>query len=65
MEPLNKMSGSIKPGLFMKSPNPSAPPFPVANPAQAGRPRRKYSLYSAPSQNPLQEKGSVKGLRVS
>ena len=32
----------------MKSPNPSAPPFPVANPAQARRPRRKDSLYSAP-----------------
>ena len=45
------------------SPNPSAPPIfaneAVANPAQTARPGRKYNLYSAPSQNPLQEKGSV------
>ena len=49
----------------MKSPNPSAPPIfaneAVANPAQTARPGRKYSLYSAPSQYPLQEKGSVNG----
>ena len=46
----------------MKSTNPSAPPLPVANPAQTARPGRQYSLYCAPSQNPLQTKGLVKGL---
>ena len=53
----------------MKSPNPSAPPIfaneAVANPAQTARPGRQYSLYSAPSQNPLQEKGPVNGFGVS
>ena len=48
----------------MKSPDSSASPIianeAVANPAQTGHPCRKYSLYSAPSQNPLQKKGLVK-----
>ena len=44
----------------MNTPKSSAPPFPVAN--SAGRPRRKYNLYSAPSQNPLQKTGSVEDL---
>ena len=53
------------------SANPSAPPLPVANPAQTARPGRQYSLYCAPCLrgptegrpplNPLQTKGSVKG----
>ena len=42
------LGGPGQPGLSMNTPNTSAPPFPVANPTQAGRPRRKYSLYSAP-----------------
>ena len=46
----------------MNTPESSAPPFPVANSAQTGRPRRKYNLYSAPSQNPLQKTGSVEDL---